>query len=354
MLFTETSHESRTLPSTFNKQQFEEKIETFASHAIESFKQITRHYALFHICFFLLGLLELLGLILFFSFLTRSALFAFTIAAAFFTGFSYFVLLFYFQAKKPQQLIELRNTFSEQCKTALPQQVGAYASHLSHVEALYYLLSGLHRQEYGYYTLGGRFKTLSLLMKKFSAWTHWKDVHQIKEMLWMMIIKQYVKLVQLHPSDLEIHAALATAFLSLAKLYVDPRKSAPDEEHLWISPDYHSTQMRTKFQTAALRAVEELRILDTYAPNDPWIHMQLAGIYQDLEMVEKEIKEYEIILTLSPKDQEALLRLGVLYFSQGENASALRLYERLKELNAAKAQELLSHYAATFIDEEPL
>ena len=145
-------------------------------------------------------------------------------------------------------------------------------------------------------------------------WTHWKDVHQFKQLLLESIIKYYVQLVQLMPTDLEIHAGLATAFLSLSKLYRDPRKSFPDAEHLWVSPDYHSKEMHEKFTVAAQKAIEELRIVDAYSPNDPWVHTQLAAIYQDLGFVEKEIQEYELIVKLAPKDHEMLFRLGVLYF----------------------------------------
>lgn len=260
-------------------------------------------------------------------------------------------MLFYFQAKKSQQIEELRDHFVAQYKevVSFEQEDGEY--HMAQIHALYYMLSQFHRQEYSYYPLSSAFQTLSLLTKKFSIWTHWKDVHHIKESLLMMIVKEYVKLIQLKPTDLEVHVGLATTFVSLTKLYRDPRKSFPEEEHLWVSPDYYSEEMDAKFKRAALRAIEELRILDTYAHKDPWVHSQLAAIYQDLGIMDKEIKEYETILTLSPKDQNILLRLGILYFSQGRSAQALGLYERLKELNLAKAQDLLSYYGAAFIEE---
>jgi tetratricopeptide (TPR) repeat protein len=351
----------KTLPKThpsarlsFNKQLFEGHTLSTSGQILEAFKQIARQYALFHIAFFSIGLLELFAFVLFFSFLTQSAIFAFTIAALFFTGFAYFVLLFYFQAKKPQQLFDLQDSFLEQCNANLPFNQREYEYHTARIHALYLLLSQFHRQEYSFYTLSEGFKTLSLLAKKFSVWTHWKDVHQFKEILLKAIVKEYVHLVQLKPTDLEVHAGLATVFVSLTKLYMDPRKTAPEEEHLWVSPEYHSESMDEKFKSAALRAIEELRILDAYAPNDPWVHSQLASVYQDLGEVDKEIEEYEAILKLSPKDHEILFRLGALYFSQGRNAPALSLYEKLKELSESKAEELLSYYGAAFMDAEEM
>jgi tetratricopeptide (TPR) repeat protein len=335
--------------SSSNKHHFEAHVERLSSESLETFKQIARQYALFHICFFVIALLELFAFVLFFSLLTQSALFAFTLAGLFFTGFAYFVLLFYFQAKKPQQLLDVKKGFIAQCKPLLPSEDGA--AHAGIIHALYLLFSHFDRQEYTFYTASPALKTLSLLVKKFSVWTHWKDVHQFKEILLKAMIKEYVYLVQLKATDLEVHAGLATTFISLTKLYMDPRKSQPHAEHLWVSPDYHSDEMHTKFTNAAMRAIEELRILDAYAPNDPWVHAQLASVYQDLGQTEKEIEEYEAILKLAPKDQEILFRLGTLYFSQGRNAQALHLYEKLKTLKESKAEELLSYYGAAFIVE---
>lgn len=337
----------------FNKQHFQDHVEQVCTSSLETFKQITQQYAFFHILFFAIGLLEFFAFVLFFSFFTKSALFAFTIAGLFFTGFVYFVLLFYFQAKKPQQLLELRNAFVEQCKAALPFEKHISEYHEAQIHASYYLLSQFHRQEYAYYSLPAAFQTLSLLTKKFSAWAHWKDVYQIKEMFLLMIIKEQIKLVQIKPTDLEVHAGLATSFISLAKLCMDPRKNAPEEYHPWVSPEYQSDSMREKFTHACLRAIEELHILDAYAHNDLWIHSQLASVYHDLGMTEQEIKEYETILALAPKDQNILLRLGILYFSQGQNAQALHLYEKLQGLSTSKAEQLLSHYGAAFIENDP-
>lgn len=331
------------LPKTKNPSR---SIETLSEQSLEAFKQIVRNYAFFHILFFLLGLLELFGLILFFSFLTRSALFAFTIAGLFFTGFAYFVLLFYFQAKKSQQLVDVKNTFSAQYRSSLPLHPQTFEYHKASIHAHYQLYTEFHRQEYTLYSVPSSLKTLSLLTNKFSVWMHWKDVHQFKEILLQSIIREYVQLVQLKATDLEVHAGLAHTYIEMYKLYMDPRTSEPHAVHLWVSPEYHSEEMIAKFKSSAQRAIEELRILDAYAPHDPWVHTQLAQVYRDLGLTNKEIEEYETILHLAPKDHEILFRLGVLYFTQGRNAAALHLYERLKAIKEAKAEELLTFYGA--------
>lgn len=330
--------------SQFNPQRFEGQIDNFSQEALDVFKQVTRQYALFHITFFSIAVLELAAFVLFFSFLTKTTIFAFSLAGLFLTVFTYFVLLFYFQAKKPEQLLEVRKAFLDACNASLPFDKGSTESHLALSSALERLLAALHRQEYTYYTLPESFKTLSPLMQKFSVWTHWKDLHQMKELLLMMIIKEQIEMIKLQPTDLESHARLANTYVYLSKLYMDPRRRSPDEEHLWVSPDYSTAAMIDKFKTASLRAIEEFKILNSYAPNDPWILAQLAALYRNLDMPQEEMRQYESILKVSPQESEVLYRLGVLYFEHGFSAQALRLYEQLKKNNDPMADALIASY----------
>ena len=312
--------------------------------------RITRHYAVFHICFFALACLELLAFALFFSFLTKSSILGFSLGWYFFTGFTYFVLLFYYQAKKPEQLLDVRQAFLEACQGSLPFEKGSSEYHLSIGTAVYHLFNQLHRQEYTYYSLPSTFKTLAPLIQKFSVWSHWKDLHQMKEFLLLMMIKEHIELVKIAPTDLETHSGLANSYRLLAKHYQDPQVTYPETEHVWISPEYHSPEMQKKFEKASWRAIEEYKILDHYAPGEPWVHAQLAAVFHDLNMAEEEIREYEVILKASPQDREVLFRLGVLYFEQGFNAQALHLYEQLKKMNDKKAEQLLSYYDAYLIE----
>jgi hypothetical protein len=328
----------------FNAQLFQEQIERYAATALEQFKDITRQYAVFHITFFTLACLELLGFALFFSFLTKSTILAFSLAGIFLTGFSYFVLLFYLQAKKPEQLLGVRHTFLTACQSSLPFEKGNAEFHHALSAALNHFLNQLHRQEYHYYSLPQFFKTLAPLMQKFSVWCHWKDLHQMKEFLLMMKIKENVELVKIAPTDLESHSGLAQSYQQLAKHYQDPRIANPRIDHLWVSPEYLGAEMQKKFEKASWRAIEEYKILDHYAPNEPWVHSQLASIYHDLSLPAEEIKEYEAILKVSPHDRDTLFHLGTLYFEQGLNAQGLKLYEQLKKMRDAKAEDLLSCY----------
>lgn len=338
----------------FNANLFQQHLEKHALDSVNQFKEITRQYALFHMTFFTLACLELLSFVLFFSFLTKSTILAFSLAGIILTGFAYFVLLFYFQAKKPEQLIEVRQTFLEKCHSVLPFEKSSSEYHLSLASSLYHFLQLLHRQEYTYYSLPSFFKTLSPLMQKFSVWCHWKDLHQMKEILLQMMIKEHVELVKISPTDLESHSGLASSYRLLAQHYQDPRVLSPQTEHIWVSPEYQAPMMKKNFENAARRAIEEYKILDYYAPDEPWVHAQLAAIFHDLNLTQEEIQEYEAIIKISPQDREILLRLGILYFQQGLNAQALRLYEQLKKMQDPKAEELLSYYDAYSEQNSPI
>lgn len=331
---------TRNLEGSLLERQLKAHTEEFLC----KFRSLTRFYALFHIAFLSVGFLQVLSMLLFFSFLTKSTWSALAIAALFLTAFSYFVLHFYFQAKKPQQFLELRYDFNEKITSDLSKERGATQYHLSLSHAFIQLSELLNDKEATYYPLPKNFKTLSPLLEKFSIWVHWKDVNKMKELLLLSAINETVALVKLTPTDLQAHANLASAYLTLSRIYMDPRKANPNSPLLWVSPEYTSKQMQEKFHAASDRAIEELKILNDYAPTDPWIHAQLAQIYHDKDLAELEMKEYETLLKIRCSDVEVLFRLGVLYFEQGHNSLGLKVYEQLKGSKEAMAEELIGHY----------
>lgn len=330
--------------TTFGTKTFEENLPGYCESSLGDFKRISRFYTLFHTGFFTLVAGEIVAFLLFFSFFTKSSMLAFSLAALFLTGFSYFVLLFYYQAKKPQQLIELRASFQAACTESVPYPKGTAEYHIALAHAIYQLVHLLDKQEYHFYRLPKLFDMFNPVLQKFSSWSHWKDIHQMKEKLLFVAIQQHVEQVKIEPTDLEAHASLGAAYLQLARLYRDPRKLYPEEPFPWISPEYATDAMTRKFQKAAERAIEEFKILDSYAPNSPWTHAQLAAIYRDLAMPDEEIACYESMLAITPSDQLVLFRLGVLYFEQGHNAKALKIYETLRHAEDEKAEELIALY----------
>jgi tetratricopeptide (TPR) repeat protein len=261
----------------------------------------------------------------FLPFLSKSAFFAFALGGMFLTCFSYVVLLFYFQAKKPEQLQQLRDQFLQSCRQILPTPPGEAQHHLSLAAALSKLAHYLHDFEWNFYRMPKFLSPFSGLISRFSAACYGADVFKMKLLLLHAAVEEHLKQIRSTPTDLEVHASLANTYITLSKIYKGP----PFEE---------------EFKGAARLAIEEFRILSHYAPNDPWVHEQLAVGYHDLGMPEEEMREIETLLHLRAQDKEILYRLGSLYFDQGMNAKGLQIYEELKRAHFKKAEDLISSY----------
>lgn len=330
--------------TAFSSHQFEQKVQELTHTLYEKFQACTRFYSRFHIFFIGFAFLQVLSFLLFFSFFSKSAILAFGLALFFLTLFSYFVLIFFFQAKKPQQFLEIREEFATSCKSWLPFEKGTYEYHLPLTNALNYFISELKSREMAFYTSFTAFKATAPLMEKFNIWAHWKNFHSMKELLLLLSIEELVYMVKAMPIDLEAHAALASAYASLSKLYLNPKKLDPNCSMLWLSPEYDAEMMKLKFQACSARAIEEFKILSDYIPEDPWVHAQLADIYHWKGEAEHEIHEYETLLKIAPNDLEVLFHLGVLYFQQGHNSKGLKVYEQIKKGNSKQAEDLIGYY----------
>ena len=262
------------------------------------------------------------------------------------TIFTYFVLLFYFQTKKPEQVLELKERFIQHLRRSTPVPPKTAEHHLTVAAALMNLSFKMQNLENDY----PFFETLKTkpfyrpYIEKFSCFFHHEDVFKMQELLLCSAVQEHIEQIKETPTDLEVHASLAHSYSTLAKLYLDYRKKNFLKKAIIYIND--------RFKVASQRAIEEFEILKEFAPSDPWIHAQLAQCYHSLEMFEEEEKEYEVILELSPDDQEVLFRLGAIYFKLGKNAQGLHVYGDLKRLSYKKSDELLDLYAAVKSAEE--
>ncbi|NGX50185.1 MAG: hypothetical protein K1060chlam2_00026 [Chlamydiae bacterium] len=315
----------------FNHEGFQKNVEANCLNSLKQFKKIMRSYIFFHLSF--LGLLaaEVTAFFLFLTLLFQTSLIAFSLAAILLTGFTYLILLFYFQTKKPEQLLELRNYFMLLCKKSLPKSLLHSEYHLSLANAAYRFATQLSREEEPLHPFKPSAISLNHLMRKFTTLCHRKDIQRMKEVLFIVSINEHIQLIKSAPTDLEAHASLANTYVALSRLYQDSEKS--------------------KLHAAAQKAIQEFKIIDHYSPEDPWVHAQLASCYHDLKMFDDEIKEYETILQLCPEDKQILFRLGILYFQQGENARGLQIYETLQAMQFSRADELIDFYDANIKQE---
>lgn len=310
------------------------------------FKRLVRSHIGFHLFFLVLSITEISLWIYFFTFLAQSFILSGSLALIFLTFFSYFILRLYFKAKKPEQLDWLVSDYVENCKKLMDYRDENPEDYLLLANACCKFADFVDGKELHVYSLPRWAKGLSTYIERFSYWCHWSDFHRIKELLLLKAIEENIKLVKCEPTSLEVHASLANAYVMLSGLYIDPCHIDGSDEERWI-PSFDSTEgMDVKFRLASERAIEEFKILRDYAPNDPWVHAQLAYSYHDLKMPQEEIKEYETLLALAPGDHEIVFKLGMLYFQQGLNAQGLRMYDQIKRTNIKKAEDLIKFYGA--------
>ncbi len=337
-------HTASTSSIPLDKNTYHERISRLWLPTLKRFNRIIKAYILFNFCFLLIGSFEIVFFLSMIPLLGKSTVLAFSLAAFFLTLFSYGVVRLYFQAKKPELVAELCEQYLAKCKEMIRYQEGIPEHHVALASAAHRFASALHEREYSYYQPPIWLKSLATTMEKFSCFCHWKDLHQLKELLLTRAVEEHIEVVKCEPTHLEAHAALANAYVMLSSLYAGPNKYEGADEERWVPPEKTSKAMQSLFRATAERAIEEFKILHEYAPEDPWVHIQLAYSYHDLQMPEEEIKEYETVLRLKPNDQDTLFKLGMLYFQQGQNAKGLQIYEILKQSYYAKAESLIKFY----------
>jgi len=330
----------------FEKRIFHEQISRTWTQTLTRFNRFLRTYFFFNLFFLSLLFAELLSFLAFFALFQLSSFLAFLLSFFFLTLFSYCVLRLYLQAKKPDKLHDLCQEYLQECKKNIGYQDKIPEHNIALANALQKFAAHLHEQEYGYFSPPFLFKSLSTTLEKFSCVCFWRDLHHFKELLLRQAVEQHLHVVKAEPTNLEVHAALANAYVMLSSLYADPRKYHGFDENKWIHAERFSTKTQQLFRQTAQRAIEEFKILNAYAPDDPWVHMQLAYSYHDLQMPEEEMKEYETVLKILPEDKETLFKLGMLYFEEGKNAKGLQIYETLKRTHYKKAEHLIKFYGS--------
>ncbi len=317
----------------FNQLFFQKKAQKNYLETTHEFKKIIRSFFIFNISFFSIFFIQVISFAVLFSFLQSSAILAMILASIFLTSFTYFVLLFYFQSKKPEQLSSLKDRFIIVCKRALSIPCGSAEYHLTVAIAAMKLSSSLSENENDILKLP---KFLNLSNKLHSYFLK-EDLFKFKESLLIAAIEEHLNQIKLTPTDLEIHASLANIYTNLSTLYIEAK------EKIFYSKNTKAI-LKTKYDACLSSTIEEFKILNDYAPNDPWIHLQLAQSYKKLNLKKEQIKEYETIYKLCPNDNNILFKLGALYFETKRNSKGLRIYEELKMRSFKDADQLLSYY----------
>jgi len=322
-----------------------ERSDPISDSLLKSFDQFIFSQRAVTALFFLLALAEVFLMFFFFTFLIQSALFAFSIAALLMTIFAYMMIKQYLEAQKPEKIAALVDAFLAECRGSC--QKDSLDEHIAIATVCCKTSDLLRGREYHYFKPIPGFSFLSPHLEKLSCYLYWEDLHGLRELLLKTSLEEHLCLVRSEPISLSVHAALANAYVMLSQLYLDPRQVEGCDSDQWIPAGKTSEEMQKRFREAAEKAIQEFKILKEFAPNDPWVHTQLAYSYRDLKMPLEEMEAYETIVKLRPNDYDSLFKLGVLYFREGENALGLKTYEELKKAHFKKAEMLMNYYGVS-------
>lgn len=320
----------------FSQGRFQEAIHRKSGEALQALERIMAKTTAFKFAFALSFVIECLFFLFLLNFHPKSFLLALNMGLIFLTLFTFLVLHFYFEMKKPEELGVVRENFVEKLKQQLPETLSANEFHLLLANSSYQFSSFLQPDD-----LEVDLPLKRRIWKRLSRAFNWRDLHLMREILLLGSVKEHIALIHKEPTDLEAHASLANAYMAFARLYCwqEEKKFSPLKARF-----FKSEKSLGKFKKASEKAIEELKILDHFSPKDPWVHAQLANCYRDLERPLDEISEYEAIFKLYPEDPEILFRLGSLYFQEGMNAKGLEVYAALKPLHSERASEMIALY----------
>jgi hypothetical protein len=267
----------------------------------------------------------------------------FFLGGFFLTIFASLLLKLYIQIKKTEKLPVIVDNYVEACRTAVRFQSAHPEHHLT--VARYCKEASIALKGTDFTPEFLRSLKMPQMLVSLFRYICKEESFQVQEILLKKAIEEHLNLIRIEPTHLEVHAALANCYVHLSELYKGFIEEQEGKKHkAWLSDHPLKEKAEEKYKNAIGSAIEELDILRYYAPDDAWVHMQLAFCYRDLHLVEEEIKEWEIIMRITPEDREALYTLGKLYFQQGKNALGLRVYEELKIYNYKKASQLLENY----------
>lgn len=310
--------------------------------------QKIRSHRLLHITLLSLIAVELFTLLFCLSSLAEYALVSLAMSALFLTTFSYFILRLYTQTKKIEQLRDIHAAFLSQLKVLVEYKESAPECNIAVANSCCKFAEILKEQEICFCSSPFGLSWLTSPLRKWSSYCYWQDFTLMRELLLQSSVEEHIKWVKCEATSLEAHASLANAYVLLSHLYASLASRSAEEP--WLATKRISAEIGEKFRQASKYAIEEFKILSNYAPNDPWVHEQLAYSYRDLQMPLEEIKQYELILKLNPSGIDILHKLGILYFQLGRNANGLQVYEQLKKMHYSKAENLIAHYDAYYGD----
>lgn len=311
---------------------------------VTRFLTLSRRYTYKALFLWLLLFAELILLGLSLSFISGAAPLALILAALFSTAFTLFMLRLHWSSEKPEVWTKLVDDFTEEFFESHGYD-GSEPEHRLLLSNAYVKVAGvLQGYETRFFSPPKLLGFLTPYTRRMSIYWHSLDVLKMRETLLLTCVDELVDLIKLEPLDLELHAALANAYVLIASLYQSVLRPSEDDPVRLLLSDELSAEFSDAYAAYSRRAIEEFKILSSFMPNDPWIHKQLALSYHDMKMPQEERREYEILRELDPEDGDTLFKLGRLYFREGLHAQGLEIYQELLGIDYGRAEGLLECY----------
>lgn len=307
---------------------------------LSQFDRITKRYMLFHLLSVCTLSTTLFCSLFFFIRLWEAWVLAAGVGSLMLLLFLYFTTRLYMRLQRPLLYKSIQQHFVTLCGQAIDSDPPTAEELLQVAQHCLQFASDLEGRAYSYYPLPRLMARLQPYQEMWSLWWHRQDVLTMRELLYLAAIEAHLQWVRQDPTSLEAHTALASRYTALSRLYV----SALEQDESNILSDVLREEYEQKFRLATEQAMQEFHVLSRYTPDDPWIYMQLACSYKDLQMPQEEMREHVKVLKLLPDEKNTLLRLATLCFEQKQTAQGLQFYQQLRMLGEPRAEALLMLY----------
>jgi hypothetical protein len=337
-----------TFYQTFTSASSPPKLYTsFVSKAkaasLAKFKVLMHQSAFMHFSFLLFVIVQMIVTCSLFSMNLFSMYTSTSIALLFLSVASYSLIAFYQKNRKLDAIDSICKEFRHHCFVNLSKNIEENEKlHLAIAECARDLAEALHTQELFYLTIHP-FKFSKKHIISHFLYFHYNDIVYFQEKLLQLSLDQHANILEDCACSLQFHSSLSKTYSTLATCYKQPHG-----KHLEKAFNYSTFFKRTEFSSALEKyyhlAIEELKIISEICDEECWVHSDLASLYSFFGDFEKEMEQYEILSGKISDDKEIMYKLGMLYFRHQKTSNGLKIYNKLRKLDALYAKNLLSHY----------
>lgn len=225
--------------------------------------------------------------------------------------------------RSKHQLVRLVTSFLGQCEHLAASLEDSTATHLISIQGIDSLINLLEIEVRLFPRMIDRCnRPFSTLLEKYK-----NDItYNLAIHLYEHKRKQIIALIGISAQEPSFHARLALCQIEIGKLYEHKQK-----KDLWT----------LSYQ----KAIDELKIVAENLHDQTWALEKMAFCYEKLEQMDLLIQVMEKQRYLKPDDVPLLKKLAMLYFRSEYKGKGLEIYEKMRGLNSAIAQELLQFYS---------